>query len=98
MRISDWSSDVCSSDLASPAFSIDPNQVLNVPQLPGQEATTRVKSTLSDGDLGPIRQRAGQVSRPRAALPVDKRHGSSEERRVGKAVVSTCRSRWSPDH
>src|SRR3546814_20805387 len=24
--------------------------------------------------------------------------GRSEERRVGKEVVSTCRSRWSPDH
>src|SRR3546814_21018356 len=25
-------------------------------------------------------------------------HARSEERRVGKACVSTCRSRWSPDH
>src|SRR3546814_11342990 len=25
-------------------------------------------------------------------------HGTSEERRVGKACVSTCRSRWSPYH
>src|SRR3546814_15518377 len=24
--------------------------------------------------------------------------GRSEERRVGKECVSTCRSRWSPDH
>src|SRR3546814_20480326 len=27
-----------------------------------------------------------------------KRVGRSEERRVGKACVSTCRSRWSPSH
>src|SRR3546814_15848615 len=26
------------------------------------------------------------------------RAGRSEERRVGKECVSTCRSRWSPDH
>src|SRR3546814_12854665 len=26
------------------------------------------------------------------------RRGRSEERRVGKECVSTCRSRWSPDH
>src|SRR3546814_15714273 len=26
------------------------------------------------------------------------RHGRSEERRVGKECVSTCRSRWSPYH
>src|SRR3546814_11089131 len=32
------------------------------------------------------------VSRPRAAT------FSSEERRVGKECVSTCRSRWSPYH
>src|SRR3546814_19491034 len=25
-------------------------------------------------------------------------HGRSEERRVGKEGVSTCRSRWSPNH
>src|SRR3546814_6000107 len=28
----------------------------------------------------------------------DARPGRSEERRVGKECVSTCRSRWSPDH
>src|SRR3546814_19485144 len=27
-----------------------------------------------------------------------RRHGRSEERRVGKECVRTCRSRWSPDH
>src|SRR3546814_20151234 len=27
-----------------------------------------------------------------------KKHGRSEERRVGKECVSTCRSRWSPYH
>src|SRR3546814_13091753 len=43
---------------------------------------------------------------PRADLPlvVRRRNGQtvpvprSEERRVGKECVSTCRSRWSPDH
>src|SRR3546814_14869601 len=44
---------------------------------------------------------------PAAALPLeigdtvhldDSRRGRSDERRVGKECVSTCRSRWSPYH
>src|SRR3546814_10441818 len=67
MRISDWSSDVCSSDLAGDA---DGNR------------------ELADG--GRHRQR-GEIA-------VDDRGNTrrSEERRVGKECVSTCRSRWSP--
>src|SRR3546814_21160019 len=39
-------------------------------------------------------------ARDRVYLPQDalKRHNRSEERRVGKECVSTCRSRWSPYH
>src|SRR3546814_3127360 len=33
-----------------------------------------------------------------ACLPFVERHIRSEERRVGKECVSTCRSRWSPYH
>src|SRR3546814_1448697 len=38
---------------------------------------------------------------PRDAVLIEKTHhsiGRSEERRVGKECVSTCRSRWSPYH
>src|SRR3546814_15620145 len=71
MRISDWSSDVCSSDL-----------------------------------LGDQSGKAAQGLRPAAAglrLCAVRRHQRrarprSEERRVGKECVSTCRSRWSPYH
>src|SRR3546814_1959625 len=31
-------------------------------------------------------------------MPVQMQHGETEERRVGKECVSTCRSRWSPYH
>src|SRR3546814_16927366 len=31
-------------------------------------------------------------------LPDFRMHDRSEERRVGKECVRTCRSRWSPDH
>src|SRR3546814_6916848 len=63
MRISDWSSDVCSSDLLfSDAFCFSGSASLH---------------------------------RRRQFLNVSTR---SEERRVGKECVSTCRSRWSPYH
>src|SRR3546814_2368044 len=77
MRISDWSSDVCSSDLVSQAlfsqrpgrYRIDPAKVGPDPRLRGGAS--------------------GSLSMAR---------GRSEERRVGKECVSTCRSRWSPYH
>src|SRR3546814_10630644 len=79
MRISDWSSDVCSSDLP------DTGQ----PDVP-QELRRR--------EAGGDRTAAGQ-GRGRPDPPggggLETR---SEERRVGKECVSTCRSRWSPYH
>src|SRR3546814_6328075 len=77
MRISDWSSDVCSSDLL-------PLAVIFVPTGDGfdKEITRPVivnHATLTEGQF---------------VFSV----GRSEERRVGKECVSTCRSRWSPYH
>src|SRR3546814_9286827 len=66
MRISDWSSDVCSSDL----FGYRPERLR-------ERSITRAKTRYS--------QRCSRV-------------GRSEERRVGKECVSTCRSRWTPYH
>src|SRR3546814_9784191 len=67
MRISDWSSDVCSSDLCRHRLF-----------------------------AGAARQfDAGRAVRGHAAAD---RQLRSEERRVGKECVSTCRSRWSPYH
>src|SRR3546814_10120279 len=66
MRISDWSSDVCSSDL----FQVNP--------MPGGH-----------------RASPSARWRGRAACRARRRTARSEERRVGKECVSTCRSRWS---
>src|SRR3546814_2559979 len=63
MRISDWSSDVCSSDLV---------QVSSEAQAHAQR----------------------HAAKSMAASCMQR----SEERRVGKECVSTCRSRWSPYH
>src|SRR3546814_7717846 len=90
MRISDWSSDVCSSDLddRQPNAVDDPGpQPFEVIDQEGEsEGRHRL---LVDAVL---RQPGGQR---RADHRIGKR---SEERRVGKECVSTCRSRWSPYH
>src|SRR3546814_14517223 len=101
MRISDWSSDVCSSDLAvlrvSAMAAAVANQLWRVDQS-GAPGTGR--SATADGrwQAGGRRGAAPALDLPicwwrelRASL-------RSEERRVGKECVSTCRSRWSPDH
>src|SRR3546814_5099749 len=77
MRISDWSSDVCSSDLYLHAA----HQYLCLKQLQSKVCRT-------DVPLLPSTLFAFTVSMC----------GRSEERRVGKECVSTCRSRWSPYH
>src|SRR3546814_1320594 len=77
MRISDWSSDVCSSDLAGFLRSPSPTPC-------------RALSPRPDPPL-PRRGKRG-LGTPCPFLD------SSEERRVGKECVSTCRSRWSPYH
>src|SRR3546814_4770938 len=92
MRISDWSSDVCSSDLAI-ATGTDEGPVRRLaiffndfPLYP------RVYKTCWIFNM-PILKRQQQISAQLhlAAL-------RSEERRVGKECVRTCRSRWSPYH
>src|SRR3546814_12939521 len=100
MRISDWSSDVCSSDLYNDAVEDDACNI---------EAA---KKALEDAGVKDLSMKiwAMPVSRPymlnarRAAevMQADfakigvKVEIRSEERRVGKECVSTCRSRWSP--
>src|SRR3546814_5993079 len=76
MRISDWSSDVCSSDLD--AEDDRPRLAL---------------LDLAEDQVGGAEQRVDGL-----ALRILDRGRRSEERRVGKECVSTCRSRWSPYH
>src|SRR3546814_6770939 len=80
MRISDWSSDVCSSDLSAREASVSGHVGWTVDG--------------GSGRSGPSSQGAG--ARVKADLGC--RAVRSEERRVGKECVSTCRYRWSPYH
>src|SRR3546814_14602459 len=103
MRISDWSSDVCSSDL-------DPLELLSA-------LGHRVRRLQRCRRLKKARQSIGLIGRRRlyfysAGRPVECRvlpcalgglapqavAVRSEERRVGKECVRTCRARWSPYH
>src|SRR3546814_14605950 len=87
MRISDWSSDVCSSDLemrhtgnriegSNPSLS-----AITVSRFPSRP------NTMNGKDNSAVRTPSFQSYFKR-----------SEERRVGKECVSTFRSRWSPYH
>src|SRR3546814_5456408 len=88
MRISDWSSDVCSSDL--PVLVLLGEQVVDDG---GDLALQREGEHAHDG----VPQQPGhQVEAHHEEEPGDEQR--SEERRVGKECVSTCRSRWSPYH
>src|SRR3546814_9936097 len=85
MRISDWSSDVCSSDLICTMVADRAGKY-------GLTSAMRV-FLLSYAHTANLHESLGAV--PIGRLPGDHR---SEERRVGKECVSTCRSRWSPYH
>src|SRR3546814_12130951 len=89
MRISDWSSDVCSSDLLS--FVI--LQFLSA----GTPGTRDLLAAILDR-RGPMPQSAFQRKCRDASVLSNYNPRRSEERRVGKECVSTCRSRWSPYH
>src|SRR3546814_4290673 len=90
MRISDWSSDVCSSDLLS--FTWRPCAFYSAARFRGTEtdATDRRQISASGATIDAhddFQNHAGGIGDQR-----------SDERRVGKECVSTCRSRWSLYH
>src|SRR3546814_6760949 len=84
MRISDWSSDVCSSDLAE--INLRAGDIANMGF--AREAGVPV-ILIGDIDRGGV---VASLVGTRAVLDPD---DSSEERRVGTECVRTCRSRWS---
>src|SRR3546814_3096679 len=87
LRISDWSSDVCSSDLLAHDEAVG----LGIFIHPVVD-----RSGIFDADG--VRQHGlcqPSIGRKAAAQRVGKAL-RSEERRVGKECVSTCRSRWWP--
>src|SRR3546814_18297335 len=109
MRISDWSSDVCSSDLklGAPVFYI----AVAAPTIAALLVTAWRYGEAGLVDLGRslVRVRANWIWIAISLLgypllwllasflePMATGAARSEERRVGKECASTCRSRWSP--
>src|SRR3546814_19417471 len=96
MRISDWSSDVCSSDLkaADPIIMHpDVRRMLLTMKAFAEGNRAMVYFTAKQVDIVKYSQDEAEKKQADALLAF-----RSEERRVGKEVVSKCRSRWSPDH
>src|SRR3546814_12194629 len=102
MRISDWSSDVCSSDLNNLTESFG--------KRPSKEARDDPNTPLIESICERMRERPGKtllvhVYRHTLDLnpefsneEVKRRTNKSEEPRVGKECVGTWRCRWSPDN
>src|SRR3546814_19386372 len=98
MRISDWSSDVCSSDLVDD----------------GQRLVQRLRMVADDEQqlavdlVGPALDHAGREQEEGGGKrdqqdedgenPATHQRVRSEERRVGNECVRPCRSRWSAYH
>src|SRR3546814_17736129 len=97
MRISDWSSDVCSSDLADGQRDAEDDLALSVS---GGIACKARHPGLDPGSMntGGIRLAGSCSWMPDQVRHDDEYWRRSEERRVGKECVSTCRSGWSPYH
>src|SRR3546814_16663869 len=88
MRISDWSSDVCSSDLLLVVTFYTPhNHHIGFLRTQAERLDARLTY------VWPTENR-----KQRAMFEKLTEAYRSEERRVGKERVSTCRSRWSSNH
>src|SRR3546814_1895379 len=97
MRISDWSSDVCSSDLGDGRHSV--RELVDLANRDSRRGlrfnNLLVRLSLDAAAAERLREQGlDEASVP----PAGRRVFRSEERRVGKECVSTCRSRWSPYH
>src|SRR3546814_11110775 len=97
MRISDWSSDVCSSDLNGAGKSTLFRMLMGkeTPDSGSIEIGDTVQLACVDQSRDDLD--GGKTVWEAVSDGLDQIR-RSEERREGKASVSTCRSRWSPEH
>src|SRR3546814_11954014 len=113
MRISDWSSDVCSSDLMMGLYEPMEGAILfdgtDIRQVDPADLRRNIGYVSQDNYLffGSVRDNISfgaphvddeSILRAANVAGVSDFLRRSEERRVGKECVSTCRSRWSPYH
>src|SRR3546814_19061462 len=105
MRIIDWSSDVCSSDLLELIAARHPTGQGRGPEgkdRHGKKKQDQSQCIVGSAQLGQYTQidvepyLCGQPSQQQKKHQCKAEADRSEERRVGKECVNTCRSRWSP--
>src|SRR3546814_14568567 len=109
MRISDWSSDVCSSDLGEDqertglvhqAGRLEPSDRSSDAGWEEGAAGAAGGIVPSMPACGNVPARCNRLMKPsrRTLFSLSAAALSSEERRVGKGCVSTFRSRWWPSY
>src|SRR3546814_17753350 len=110
MRISDWSSDVCSSDLHARRFELmktfrdllykHRDRLVEISKHEAGAATGAAYRAQIDGALSGADGLISEFQRMKwqEDRGVKNENGRSEERRVGEECVSTCRSRGAQDH
>src|SRR3546814_14229965 len=98
MRISDWSSDVCSSDLQGQNISRIKFRDSRACGFKRCAKTGTVQQLLDKNAVAIIQTHHIHLQLAENDQRILRHIGRSEERRVGKECVSTCRSRWSPYH
>src|SRR3546814_949025 len=91
MRISDWSSDVCSSDLSALSNSSERAVIL-------KNHCDSLRRSIAAPERQPRPSMTCSLASTVWSTGSQFTDDRSEERRVGKECVSTCRSRWSPYH
>src|SRR3546814_18396372 len=96
MRISDWSSDVCSSDLRNRARRRLRDRLYAATGGGQSRRAEKAVRSLGSPPFRPMGRRFAKRCGPSAARRAERPR--SEESRVGKECVSTCRSRGSPYH
>src|SRR3546814_12375111 len=96
MRISDWSSDVCSSDLEPSRPDRPP--FLGAVQRQGCEGRRQGQGRRRGARRPGTGAAAGRVMSPDSRYDTADTMGRSEERRVGKEGVSKGRYWWAPIH
>src|SRR3546814_17845522 len=98
MRISDWSSDVCSSDLAIVTEdAVAATRFLN--EIDAGIVMHNASTQFADGGEFGMGAEIGLSTgklHARGHVGAEQLTSRSEERRVGKECVSTCSSRWTP--
>src|SRR3546814_19150656 len=87
MRISDWSSDVCSSDLIRDGFNYSQSAYIRENLVVGTSLDLGAEA-VNEWQNSPGHKANNEAS--------DVTVARSEERSVGKESVSTCRTRWTP--